>query len=77
MHALRAADDGSLLLVEIWRDVATQQMNDAVTPWIVTDGGGNEPWVFAIGADGTIAARWDNVLDEAELAAVLDRLAED
>lgn len=63
--------------VEIWRDIATQQMNDAVAPWIVTDGGGNEPWVFAIDADGTIAARWDNVLDVAELTSVLDRLAED
>lgn len=39
---------------------------------IATDDGGSEPWVFLVGTDGTIAARWDNVLDEAELVALLE-----
>lgn len=79
IEELAAIHDDAVVFVhvEIWRDIATQRMNAAVAPWIVTDDGGNEPWVFAIGADGTIAARWDNVLDVVELTTVLDRLAED
>lgn len=72
--AHRYGDRAAFVHVEIWRDVGEQQMNDAVAPWIVTDTGGNEPWVFLVGADGTITARWDNVLDEAELVALLDQL---
>ena len=33
-----------------------------------------QPWVFLIAADGTIIARWDNVLIPAELEAALDLL---
>lgn len=74
--AHRYGDRAAFVHVEIWRDVAEQRMNDAVAPWIMTDTGGSEPWVFLVGGDGTITARWDNVLDETELVAHLDRLPE-
>ena len=54
---------------------------DAEGPTVAIDShsqgedGGNEPWVFLVGPDGTIQARWDNVLDEAELVEALDGLA--
>lgn len=72
--AHRYRDRAAFVHVEIWRDVEGNRMNDAVEPWIATDSGGSEPWVFLVGADGTITARWDNVLDEAELVGLLDDL---
>ena len=30
-----------------------------------------EPWVFLIGADGRIAARWDNVATRGEIEPLL------
>ena len=61
--------------LEVWRDFDAGELNDAAAAWIQTEQGGNEPWVFLVGADGTIQARWDNVLDEAELVEALDGLA--
>lgn len=72
--AHRYRDRATFVHVEIWRDIDDSRMNDAVEPWIAADAGGNEPWVFLVGADGTITARWDNVLDETELVALLEAL---
>ncbi|MBW3561908.1 MAG: hypothetical protein KY437_05360 [Actinobacteria bacterium] len=72
--AHRYRDRAAFVHVEIWRDIDDGRMNDAVEPWIATDDGGSEPWVFLVGTDGTITARWDNVLDEAELVALLEAL---
>lgn len=72
--AHRYSDRAAFVHVEIWRDADAARMNAAVAPWIATEAGGNEPWVFLIGADGMIAARWDNVLDEAELTSLLEQL---
>lgn len=74
--AHRYGDRAAFVHVEIWRDIDAGEMNDAVTPWIATDTGGNEPWVFLVASDGTIAARWDNVLDEAGLVEMLEQLPE-
>jgi hypothetical protein len=74
--AHRYADRAAFVHVEIWRDVSESRISDAVAEWIATDTGGNEPWVFLISADGTITARWDNVLDEAELVSLLEQLPE-
>jgi hypothetical protein len=61
--------------VEIWKNFAKQQLNDAAKQWLYAGGNGNEPWVFVIGTDGKIAARFDNVVTEGELTAVLDKVA--
>jgi hypothetical protein len=57
--------------LEVWKDYDAATINDAAAEWIWPDGdggrGANEPWVFAVDPDGTIAKRWANVLDLAEL----------
>ncbi|HEX2030608.1 MAG TPA: hypothetical protein VHL78_04300 [Actinomycetota bacterium] len=67
--------DAAFIHVEIWRDFQEQVVNRAAAEWLLHDGNLNEPWVFAIDADGRIAARWDNVADRSEIEAWLERLA--
>jgi hypothetical protein len=67
-------DRAEFVHVEIWDNIDERRFNDAVEEWIVTDDGGNEPWVFLVDADGTIAGRWDNVLDTDDLTGRLQVL---
>lgn len=67
-------DRAEFIHVEVWKDFEEAELNDAAADWIQTEAGGNEPWVFLIGADGRVAARWDNVLDLDELVELLDAL---
>jgi len=60
--------------LEVWQDFDAQQLNAAAAQLIQTETGGNEPWIFVADSNGTIVARWDNVLDEAELRRVLAQL---
>lgn len=68
------ADRADVIHIEVWEDFEEQQLNAAAAEWIQTQAGGNEPWVFLVDGDGTIMARWDNVLDTDELVAMLDEL---
>ncbi|MHB8669544.1 MAG: hypothetical protein ACYDAD_03135 [Acidimicrobiales bacterium] len=69
------ADRASFIHVEIWRDYQNQKLNDAATEWLLQPNGDlNEPWVFVIGADGKIAARFDNVTTRGELEPILRQL---
>lgn len=68
------SDRADFVHLEVWRDFDEQELNDAAAQWIQTEAGGNEPWVFLVGADGTITARWDNVLDADELVTELESL---
>jgi hypothetical protein len=72
--ARRFGDRADFIMVEVWEDYEEGQLNAAAAEWIQTETGGNEPWVFLVGEDGRIEERWDNVLDLAELEALLDRL---
>jgi hypothetical protein len=72
--ALEYEDVVDTVHLEVWEDFDEQTLNPAAAEWIQTELGGNEPWVFLVDADGTIMARWDNVLDVAELRALLDQL---
>ena len=72
--AERFADRADFIHLEVWEDFEAQRLNAAAAAWIQTAGGGNEPWVFLVGSDGRIAARWDNLLDTAELEALLSAL---
>ena len=72
--AERFGDRADFVHVEVWQDFEAQVLNPAAAAWIQTEIGGNEPWVFLIGADGTVVARWDNVLDTAELEMLLSEL---
>jgi hypothetical protein len=61
-------DRADFVHVEIWRDFQAQTINKSAADWLYRNDELNEPWVFVIGADGKIAARFDNVvtLDELE-----------
>lgn len=64
-------DRAEFIHIEVWRDFESKELNPGVQEWTA---GSGEPWVFLVGADGTIQARWDNVLDAGELTAMLDQL---
>lgn len=70
----RYADRADFVMVEVWQDFEAQELNPAAAEWIQTETGGNEPWTFLIDENGEIAARWDNVLDVAELEAALEAM---
>lgn len=70
----RYGDRADFVHVEVWEDFEAQRLSPAAAAWIQTETGGNEPWVFLIGPDGTVTARWDNVVDPDELEAALSAL---
>ena len=70
----RFGDRADFAHVEVWEDFEQQRLNPAAATWIQTADGGNEPWVFLVGGDGTVIARWDNVVDPVELEAALSAL---
>lgn len=59
--------------LEVWRDYATTVANKAAGEWIFPTQTGSltEPWVFLIDADGVVAQRWDNVVEEAVLESAV------
>ena len=67
-------DRASFVHVEIWRDFQGRVLNKAAADWLLRDDDLSEPWVFVIGADGRITARFDNVVTRAELEPLLQQL---
>jgi hypothetical protein len=53
--------------VEVWKDFENDVTNETANEWLLHDGTLDEPWAFIIAADGTIAARWDNLFTQPEL----------
>jgi len=68
------ADRASFVHVEIWRDFQSNAVNKAAADWLFRDNDLSEPWVFVIGADGRITARFDNVATAAELEPLIAAL---
>jgi hypothetical protein len=64
-------DRAEFIHVEIWKDFQRQVVNRAAADWLLREGDLQEPWVFLIGADGRIAARWDNVATRQEIEPLL------
>ncbi|MFZ4585272.1 MAG: hypothetical protein ACOYNI_08600 [Acidimicrobiia bacterium] len=62
--------------LEVWRDFANSQPNDAALEWIGPKDGtdANEPWVFVVGADGTVSARFDNIATESDLRTAIEQV---
>jgi hypothetical protein len=60
--------------VEIWRNFQEQVVNRGAAEWLLRKGDLTEPWVFLIGPDGRILARWDNVATREEIEPWLERL---
>jgi hypothetical protein len=68
-------DDRAVFVhVEIWRDYQQQVINQAAADWLYRDGNLTEPWVYLIGADGTILDRWATLFRRDEVAAALGAL---
>ncbi|HEX5879295.1 MAG TPA: hypothetical protein VF468_13420, partial [Actinomycetota bacterium] len=56
-------DRAAFIHVELWRDFPKRELNDAAAAWLRRSGGVvTAPWVFVVGRDGRIAARFDNVV---------------
>jgi len=60
--------------VEVWKDFEANVANDAANEWLNRSGTLNEPWLFLIGPDGKILARWDNLFRAEEVEPALDAL---
>jgi len=68
-------DRAEFVHVEIWEDFDTQTLNEAATDWLQLPSGDlTEPWLFLIGADGTIVDRWSSLWSQAEVEAALQAL---
>jgi hypothetical protein len=68
-------DVAEFVHVEVWHDFQEGEVNEAAADWLFTPGNDlTEPWVFLIGEDGRILARWDNVATRQEIEPWLKRL---
>jgi hypothetical protein len=72
--ATRYDDRANFIHIEIWRNFEKQVVNKGAADWIYQGGDLTEPWVYVIGSDGKIAARWDNVVTAEEIEAYLKKL---
>ena len=68
------ADRARFIHIEVWKDYKAQQLNDAAKEWIARGSNINEPWVFLIGADGKVSARFDNIATRENLEPLLQKL---
>ncbi len=64
-----------LEVFEKFDNAAGTRLNPWVIPWIDGNGDGHEPWVFVVDRNGKVAARYDNVIDEAELRAAIKKVS--
>jgi hypothetical protein len=70
-------DKAEFIHIEIWKDFKPEGggvANKAALDWLFRDGDLTEPWLYLIGADGTIADRWGPLFDLDEVAAELQAL---
>jgi hypothetical protein len=69
-------DDRAVFIhVEIWKDFEKQVLNRAALDWLqMPNGDLTEPWLFLIGADGTIVDRWSSMWSEREVETDLEAL---
>jgi len=69
-------DRATFIHIEVYRDFQNTVINQAAADWIYPDGAGglNEPWVFVVGGDGIVTARFDNVATRSELEPLLQAL---
>ena len=68
-------DRAAFIHVEIWRDFQNKVVNRGAAEWVLRGDDLTEPWIFLIGADGRIVARWDNVARREEIEPFLRELS--
>ena len=70
------ASKAAFVHVEMFKNFENQEVNDAALQWLQRrDGDVHEPWVYVVGRDGAVKARFDNVATKDELTRALDELA--
>jgi hypothetical protein len=76
-RAEKAKDtDMAFVHLEVWREFEKTVVNKGAADWILANQAeGREPWVFVVGRDGRITARFDNVIDEPSLDAAIAAVA--
>jgi hypothetical protein len=72
--AAEYGDRAAFIHVEIWRDFEENVVNEAAADWLLREGDLQEPWVFLIGSNGRVVARWDNVATRREIEPLLREL---
>jgi hypothetical protein len=55
---------------EIWQDAAAQQLSPTVVEW----GLQSEPWIFVVDGKGIVRAKFEGLITERELEAVVERM---
>lgn len=70
----RYGDRAVFIHIEIWRDFQQQVINQAAADWLYRNGDLTEPWLYLIGADGTILDRWTALWTRGQVAAELEQL---
>ena len=73
--AAEYGDRADFIHIEVWRDYEGGVINKAAADWIYREKNLLEPWVFLVGADGRVMARWDNVATRQEIEPLLQDLA--
>jgi hypothetical protein len=68
------SDRANFIHVEVWWNFEKQVVNKTAGDWIFVRNDLTEPWIYLIGADGKIVARWDNVATREEIEPVLQDL---
>ena len=64
-------DRAEFVHIEVWRNFEGQVINKGAAQWIYKGGDITEPWVFLVGPDGRVQARWDNVATPDEIEPLL------
>ena len=70
----RYGDRAVFIHIEIWRDFQQQVINQAAADWLYRHGDLTEPWLYLIGADGTIVDRWSALWTRDQVAVELEQL---
>jgi len=61
--------------VEIYKNYAKHQINQAAADWLLRNNNLTEPWLYLIAPDGTIKDRWGPLFDPAQVMSELRRVA--
>jgi hypothetical protein len=68
------ANRAEFIHVEIWRNFNKHVINKAAADWLYRNDDLTEPWLYLIGANGTILDRWSSLFDVQEVARELQQL---
>jgi hypothetical protein len=68
------ANRAEFIHVEIYRNYKKNVINKAAADWLYRKGNLTEPWLYLIGANGTILDRWSSLFDVREVARELQKL---